>query len=194
MGDFSVQLLTPSDFCQNLVEVTTAGVIADWWYDPHDVHVYRTFSRTLFYSMGSICFGSLFVGPIRLLRQIAILFRPSADNDSALMCLHECLNAIQTCITSFVDGLYNHFNPWSFTYVGIYHYGFMDAGANATELFKARGWSKIVTDDLVPNILLMTSVVIGGATGCFAHLIERIDALHITSLDKPGAVCFLYVS
>lgn len=66
----------------------------------------------------------------------------------------------------------------------------LDAGANATELFRTRGWTKIVMDDLVPNILMMTSVVIGGATGCFAHLIEHIDALHITSLDQPGAVSF----
>jgi hypothetical protein len=109
------------------------------------------------------------------------------------MCLHECLNAIQTCISSCVDGLYSHFNPWAFSYIGIYRYGFLDAGAHATELFRTRGWVKIVTDDLVPNILLMTSIVIGGATGCFAHLIEQYDALNITSLEQPGAVSFWYV-
>lgn len=55
----------------------------------------------------------------------------------------------------------------------MYHYGFLDAGYNATELFDRRGWSTIVSDDLVPNILFLTSLVIGGATGCFAHIISR---------------------
>ena len=51
----------------------------------------------------------------------------------------------------------------------------------------------IVTDDLVPNILLMTSLVIGGATGLFAHLIENIDGMNLTSLGQPGPVSFGYV-
>lgn len=105
--------------------MTTAGVIADWWYDPENVHVFRSFSRTVFYSMGSICFGSLLVGPVRLIRQLSVICRPSAEDDSSLMCLYECLNAIQTCISSCVDGLYRHFNPWAYTYVGIYRYGFL---------------------------------------------------------------------
>ena len=93
-------------------------------------------------------------------------------------------------MASCVDGLANHFNSWAFTYVGIYGYGFMDGGSNATELFSTRGWTMIVTDDLVPNILLMMSLVIGGATGLFAHLIEDVEGIHISSLDQPGPVSF----
>ena len=140
--------------------------------------------------MGSICFGSLLVGPVRFIRQMSAFFRPSGDSDSALMCMHECLNCIQTCISSCVDGLATHFNSWSFTYVGIYGYGFMDTGSNATELFRTRGWTMIVTDDLVPNTLLMISLVVGGATGLFAHVLEDLDDCHISSLGQPGPVSF----
>lgn len=177
-------------FLQNLVQVTTAGVISDWWYHPQDVNVFRSFTKSMFYSLGSICFGSLLVGPVRLIRQVSVFLRPSADSDSALMCLHECMNCIQTCVTSCVDGLANHFNSWAFTYIGIYGYGFLDAGSSATELFSTRGWTMIVTDDLVPNILLMTSLVVGGATGCFAHLLEDFSGNHVSSLGEPGAVSF----
>lgn len=179
---------------QNLVHVTTAKVIAEWWYDPDEANVFAAFSTSAFYSMGSVCFGSLLVGPVRMIRQLSALVRPSADHDSALLCVHECLNCIQTCITSCVDGLANHFNPWAFTYIGIYNYGFLDAGSSATELFGTRGWSMIVADDLVPNLLLMTSLVVGGATGLFAHLIENVDGLHISSLGQPGPVSFGYVT
>ena len=100
------------------------------------------------------------------------------------------MNCIQTCVTSCVDGLANHVNSWAFTYIGIYGYGFLDAGSSATELFSTRGWSMIVTDDLVPNVLLMTSLVVGGATGCFALILEEFSDKHISSLGQPGAVSF----
>ena len=67
----------------------------------------------------------------------------------------------------------------------------MDAGLHSTELFEKRGWTTIVSDDLVPNVLLMTSLVIGGITGCFAHLIENFEALKLTTLDEPVATSFL---
>lgn len=66
----------------------------------------------------------------------------------------------------------------------------MDASQHASELFEKRGWTVIVSDDLVPNILLMTSLVIGGVTGCFAHLIAQIDGFKITSMETNGLASF----
>jgi hypothetical protein len=146
---------------------------------------------TLFYYMGSICFGSLFVGPVRLLRQLSGFVRPTSAENASLMCLHECMNCIQTCISSCIDSIANSFNTWGFTYVGLYGYGFLDASEHASELFEKRGWTLIVSDDLVPNILLITSLVIGGVTGCFAHLISQMYGLHVSSLEDTGVVSFV---
>jgi hypothetical protein len=189
-----VRRLTSS--LQNIVQVTFAGVIGSWWFTPdgdtssRGADLNRAFFRSSFYTIGSICFGSLLVGPIRLIRQLSALFRPS-EEVSSLLCLHECLYCIQSCLTSCVDSLADRFNPWAFTYVGLYGYGLVDAGLHSTELFDKRGWSTIVSDDLVPNILLMTSLVIGGITGCFAHLIENTESLSLTSLNEPIATSFL---
>ena len=94
-------------------------------------------------------------------------------------------------ITSCIDNLSANFSPWGFAYVGLYGYGFLDASYNASVLFDKRGWTVIVSDDLVPNILLIASIVIGGVTGCFAHLISQLDSLHVTSLEDPGLVSFV---
>lgn len=139
--------------------------------------------------MGSICFGSLFVGPVRLIRQIAVIFRPTSD-EASLLCLHECLHCIQSCITNVVDSLAVHFNSWAFTYIGLYKYGFTAAGRHASELFEKRGWTRIATDDLVPNVLLLTSLVLGGVTGCFAFAMQRLDQFQILSLGQPSMVSF----
>lgn len=107
------------------------------------------------------------------------------------MCFHECLRLFTGCITSAVDVLTHRYNHWAFTYIGLYNYSFSDAAGHATELFEKRGWTTIVSDDLVPNILLITSFVLGGLTGCFGHILEWINLLQISSLDEPGLVSFV---
>jgi hypothetical protein len=177
--------------------VTVAGTIGTWWFKREGTSgptfwnesVSRALFSALFYSSGSICFGSLLIGPVCLIRQLSAFFRP-AQEDSILMCLHECVNCVQQCIANCVDNLSDHFNPWALTYVGLYGYGLLDAGHNATELFEKRGWTTIVSDDLVTNVLLLFSVVVGGVTGCFGVLIQRIDKLGFTSFHEPTVTAF----
>eukprot|EP00934_Nitzschia_sp_Nitz4_P004156 Nitzschia sp. Nitz4//scaffold153_size53422//13539//19613//NITZ4_006760-RA/size53422-processed-gene-0.20-mRNA-1//-1//CDS//3329537259//4146//frame0 len=181
----------------NIVQVTVAGVIGSWWSSPEEVRITtgsqelgRSFFSSCFYSLGSICFGSLLVGPVRVLRQLSALFRPSEEG-SSLLCLHECLYFFQSALASCVDYLVYRFNPWGFTYVGLYGYNLMDAGLHATELFEKRGWTTIVSDDLVPNVLLLITLVIGGVTGVFAHGLESIETLKLTSFDEPVVTSFI---
>jgi hypothetical protein len=180
----------------NIVQVTVAGVIGNWWYKSDDdtstraASLKMSFFRSCFYSIGSICFGSLVVGPVRVLRQLSAFFRPSPES-SSLLCLHQCAHFAQTYLTSCVEALGDRFSPWSFTYVGLYGYGLIDAGLHASELFETRGWTKIVTDDLVPNVLFLISLVIGGVTGLFAYVIEGFEMLSISSLGVPDTTSFM---
>ena len=153
--------------------------------------VFSAFFRACFYSSGSICFGSLVVGPVKVLRQLSALFRPTPESSSLLLCFHQCIYFVQNLLTSCVDGLVTRFNPWAYTYIGLYGYDLMEAGIHSTELFEKRGWTTIVSDDLVPNVLFLTSVVIGGVTGLFAHLIENVDSLAFTSLKEPILTSFM---
>lgn len=127
---------------------------------------------------------------MQVIGQIAHIFCPNRQ-DSKLSCVTDCLRIFQECTVSTVDRVSNKINPWAFTYVGMYSYGFAEAGEKATELFEKRGWSKIVTDDLIPNILFMVSVVIGGVTGCIALLVESIDGYHFSSFNQPTLTAFL---
>lgn len=174
-----------------------AGTIGIWWFTPDGnasfckEAVISSFFSAIFYELGSICFGSLLVGPVTLLHMLASFFRPSNDA-SVLMCMHEFLNCAHQCISGCcVDQLADHFSPWALTYVGLYGYPLLEAGEHATELFEKRGWTTIVSDDLVPNVLLMVSVVIGGVTGCFGMLVQRMDELAFTSIREPQMTAFL---
>lgn len=181
----------------NIVQVTVAGTLGSWWFKPDAAEssywnqsTSRALFSALFYSIGSICFGSLLIGPVRFIRQLSAFVRPT-QGDSILMCLHEFVNCVQQCIANCVDNLSDHFNPWALTYVGLYGYGLLDAGHNATDLFEKRGWTTIVSDDLVANVLLMFSIVVGGVTGCFGILLQGIDELEFSSFHEPIFTAFV---
>ena len=178
------------------MKAITSAVVYKWWHfgrnEQNKYLVRESCFKTIFYSMGSICFGSLIVGPVQFLRWLFVLFRPSSTESSSLMCLYECLHYIQSFVTYCVDSMAAKCNPWAYSYVGMYHYGFLDAGSKATELFEKRGWSMIVSDDLVPNVLFLTSLVIGGVTGCFAYLLSQLDRLTVvTPKDETGLAPFV---
>mmetsp|Transcript_30409 Transcript_30409/g.34918 ORF Transcript_30409/g.34918 Transcript_30409/m.34918 type:complete len:873 (-) Transcript_30409:54-2672(-) len=180
----------------NIVQVTVADVIGKWWFAPDGDTSHRiadlkhAFFRSFFYSIGSICFGSLFVGPVRILRQLSVFFRPS-DEVSSLMTLHECMHCVQSCMTSCVEKLGARFSPWSFTYVGLYGYSLMAGGLHSAELFDKRGWTTIVSDDLVPNVLLLITLAIAGLTGLFAYLLEQFESLSLTSTGQSLITSFV---
>lgn len=187
-------------FVKHVVQVTVAGTIGSWWFKPDsessfcDPSVTTSFFQAITTSFGSICFGSLLVEPVRLIRQLSVLFHPTREEEYSLLCLNECLSCVQHCTTACVSSLSDSFNPWAFTYIGLYRYGLLESGHNATALFKKRGWTSIVSDDLIHNVLLMVSLVIGGVTGCFGVLIQNYDRLSFSTLGQPAVFAFGYVS
>lgn len=120
-------------------------------------------------SLGSICFGSLLVAFIQALRTLA----NSAQNDSEG---NNCLVCIAQCILSILESILEYFNKWAFIYVGLYGYGYIEAGRNVMQLFQNRGWEAIIADDLVSNCLALSSLLVAGLTGCCGLILkERVD-------------------
>ncbi len=168
--------------------VTVAGTIGSWWFGQPSA-LRETFLLSTVYNFGSICYGSLFVGFVHFLQQITEGLRPNRDN-AAMMCFYECSVFFQEKIVGCVDSLADSFTPWAFTYVGLYRYGLKDAGHKVNELFQHRGWTRIVTDDLISNVLAMVSLVIGGLSGSFAVILQALEGHGLTNFGHPVLVSF----
>jgi len=82
-------------------------------------------------------------------------------------------------------------NRWSFAYIGMYGYSFHEAGERAIQLFETREWLDVVGDNLIQNVLLMASMVIGGSTGTFAVVVEETDGYYFSSFHMPTISAFL---
>merc|ERR1712176_914435 len=69
------------------------------------------------------------------------------------------------CVLAFVekhvDRLFQKFNKWGFIYVGVYGYSFRHSSKCTIEIFRQRGWSSIMNDDLISSGLGLLSLVIG---------------------------------
>ena len=69
-----------------------------------------------------------------------------------------------------MESIIEYFNKWAFVYVGVYGFGYCEAGKNVMTLFKDRGWEAVIADDLVGMVLGMMSLIVGAITGGFAVL------------------------
>jgi len=162
-----VALFWAQQVFQNTIHTTIAGVVSTWWFTPEEANsccsagVRDSFIRSVTTSFGSICFGSLLVAIIRALRALAESAHGDSDNGCAafMLCLVECL---LRCLENIIE----YFNKFAFIYVGMYGYSYLEAGKNVMTLFQHRGWSIIIADDLVSNVLSLFTLVIGGLTGC----------------------------
>ena len=171
----------------NVVTVTVAGVTGTWWMAPIEAAsccsraVQDSYARAMSYSFGSICLGSLIVAIISATREMVHQMRESGD--SMLACVADCL-------LSCLEGIAEYFNEWAFTFVGIYGMSFMDAGMQVMTLFRSRGWTSIITDDLTGRALMIVSFSVALINGLLGMLIGSV--LNMGD-GIPLAIPFVYV-
>jgi len=176
----------------NTMHVTSAGVVGTWWFAPAEASAFcsqaigDSFCRATTYSFGSICFGSLIVALIQALRQLNHHLRGQEDAQ-IIVCLIDCILA---CI----EGIIEYFNKWAYIYVGLYGYSYLDAGKNVITLFRNKGWTTIITDNLAENVLFMISIMIGLLTGVVGSIVASLDQNIFADFgfESPGGVGFAF--
>ncbi|CAK4160064.1 unnamed protein product [Aphanomyces euteiches] len=86
---------------------------------------------------------------------------------------------IAGCILGLLRSIIEYFNRWAFIYVAMYGFRFTQAGKCAFGLFKQRGLSAVVNDDLIGQTLAFVSLVSG--------LICCMLGLAYTFMDQENA-------
>jgi hypothetical protein len=169
----------------NIVHVTTAGTVGTWWFVPDEANscwspaIQDSFYRATTYSFGSICLGSLLVAIVQALRAVAHQARNN-DDMQLLVCIIDCILA---CIQDIIE----YFNMFAYVYVGLYGFGYIEAGKNVMQLFQQKGWTVIINDDLGNRVLLMVSVCVGFLTGFIGLALALADQTLLSSLDADGS-------
>jgi len=169
---FSLSFYWTAEVVKNISTVIISGTVGTWWFSPLEASsfcssaVVDSFKRATTYSFGSICCGSLLVA---ILNIIIDTLRRSRRNRSCIL-----LFCVITCLLEILERLAEYFNKWAFVYVGLYGYDYMTAGKNVVTLFKARGFSSIISDRLVHRALMTVAFFISLVTGMIITLIWNL--------------------
>lgn len=175
---FLLSLYWTSTVLLNTVQVSVAGVMATWCFDKRDADhccspaVFGSVYRSMTYSFGSICLGSLLQALISVFRYIVESARSQRERNDGGGACGNILLCILECFAKLLEDVIDYFNQWAYVFVGIYGYSYLESGRRVIELFRARGWTAIINDNLVGYVLGFTTVLIGVLTGATALLLE----------------------
>lgn len=173
-----LSLYWTQEVLKNITHVTTAGVVASWWYDPSRSNVVSgAYCRATTTSLGSIAMGSFFVAVLQVLEDMA---RNARRENNALACIAEC---ILSCLRSILE----YFNRWAFVYVGIYGDSFVQSGKAVMALFKNRGWTAIINDNLIQRVLTFAALGVGALMAGVGALIPVVTG-SFDDIDNASTV------
>jgi hypothetical protein len=141
--------------------------MATWCYDKEAASgccspaVASSLYRSITYSFGSICLGSLLQGIMQAIRKVVPNRSRSNSNDQ---CCGLCFCVIES-FGRVVDESLDYFNQWAYVFVGIYGYGYVESGRKVLELFVSKGWTNIISERLATYVTGCITVAVGIATG-----------------------------
>jgi hypothetical protein len=178
-----------------------ASVIGRWWdisedeaFPICDSTLPKTIALNIMGSFGSICLASLIVDPYVLLTRIATFFRLARLKLSGAKSSKSPDGSPlpkESIALNNDNELTRRVNRWSYAYIGLYGYKFWESGSKASQLFDARGWTQVVSDDLIMTAMGMSSIIIGGSTAFMGLIVEEVDGYYFTSVHRPIETAFL---
>lgn len=180
---------------KNLIHVTTAGVMGTFWFAPDDAStfwspaIYDSFYRSITFSFGSICFGSLVTTILHIvhqwIRDAKSMHRRTSIGPSVILCVLECMSR-------FLERIITYFNKWAYVYIGLYGYDYLTAGNKVISLFSERGWTAIMNDQIVSSVLTLVCNMIGVGAGCVGLLLSVAHPAWVSEYgDAAVVVAFL---
>ena len=172
--------------------------MATWCYDKDyasnccSTAVWGSMYRSMTYSFGSICFGSLLQSIMTAIRvfiddarnrqqqRIQANAATSSFNSSSSFAYGEATSCcgfcgicycIVECMAKVFDKVMHYFHQWAYVYVGIYGYSYLKSGKMVLELFVQRGWTAIIADNLVNYVFNCLTCVMAIMNGIVSILV-----------------------
>jgi hypothetical protein len=187
---------------QNSVQVYVAGVMATWCFDKDAAKgccssaVTSSMYRSLTFSSGPIAFGSLLQDICKMIRSVLRHSNRNQQRDSHAIydhgddcrcCCFGLAGLILDCLSEIFEDVLDYFSQWSYVFVGIHGYSYLESGKAVMKLFQKRGWMALVTDRLVTFVLTINILENAILTGLCSIGVERLISSLVDS-DSPSWV------
>ena len=130
------------EICKNILHATVCGVTGAWYFSKDTSEPTKpALKRTLTTIFGSICFGSMIVA---ILQVIKAVLRSQARGPCGCIIL---------MILSCIESLVRKFNMYAYVHCAVYNNNFIDAASKTFSLFQSRGLYAIVNDQLTGLVM-----------------------------------------
>ncbi|AGO10105.1 AaceriAAR113Wp [[Ashbya] aceris (nom. inval.)] len=168
-----------SEVIRNVIHCTVAGIYGCWYYFSKSDQgmprwpAFGSLKRALTTSFGSICFGSLIVSLIQLLRQIIRLARSgviSGLSDNGWM---QCLWLIMDAIVGVFEWMAEYFNHYAYSFIALYGKPYLRAARETWHMMREKGIDALINDNLINLALGFYTFFVGYTTALFAYLFLR---------------------
>jgi len=141
----------------NMLHVTVSGSFGHWYFFDDAFlpanPTMESFKRASGPSFGSICFGSLVVAIIQVLKLIV-----STQNDQDNTCC-QIFSCLLRCILQMFEDILRYINRYAFSRIGIYGQSYCEAGKETWRLISERGLDMVINDDLINSVCVLTSFI-----------------------------------
>lgn len=159
-----------SELIKAVAYVSASGVFGVWYYnqgvEPRHVAL-SSLRRALTYSFGSLCFGSLILAILDIIR--AIIYQVQQQQASEGDMIGFVISCVAGCIIGCIDYLITFFNRLAYTNIALYGNSFVTASKETWALVKSKGIDALINDSLINNVWVFGSYAIGLGCGIFAY-------------------------
>lgn len=171
-----------SEVIRNVIHVTIAGVYGTWYYlansdqgEPRHPAL-GAFKRAMTYSFGSICFGSLIVSLIQLLKAGVQILKNDAFGQGDVCA--GCGFLILDFVIGLLEWLVRYFNHYAYCYVALYGKNYIRSAKDTFDLIRFKGMDALINDCFINTSLSIWSMFAGYVCALLSYLYLR--------LTKPG--------
>lgn len=171
-----------SEVIRNVIHVTIAGIYGTWYYlsgsdqgEPKHPAL-GALKRALTYCFGSICFGSLIVSIIQLIKALVQILKQDAFGDGN-MCAG-CGYLILEFVIRFIEWLVRYFNHYAYCYVALYGKSYIRSAKDTFDLIRFKGMDALINDCFINTSLNLYSILIG-------YLVALLSYLYLKFTDPP---------
>lgn len=169
-----------SEVIKNIIHVCIAGVYGTWYYlsnsdqgEPKHPAL-GAFKRAMTYCFGPICFGSLIVSIIQLIKSFVQILKQNAfgsgDNCAG------CGFLILDFIIGIIEWMVRYFNHYAYCYVALYGKSYIRSAKDTFDLIRFKGMDALINDCFINTSLLLYSLFVGYVVALFAYFYLKFTA------------------
>ena len=162
-----------------------AAVVGSWWFTPNAPSPVKEAVRRAFTTnFGSLSLGALIVAVIEACKRAAQAAHKAAEKNDAPPAI-KVIACLCVCALKCVEDIVEYVNAWAIIFIALTGKGYVASARDVWTLFKDRGWTAIINDDLVGPALKIASLApaalaaIAGAGICYAWTSGAANSLAI---------------